>query len=70
MSKANAQKEGNDSIWIFIIDASKAFYVNCQNGSQQVEEQLSQKVSKCYKIELEKKALRSGVTTLHSVMKK
>ena len=62
-------KDGQDSIWSLTIDATEASHqmLKC---NRQVEEQLRKEVSKCRKIELDNKMLRSEVAMLNSVMKK
>ena len=62
-------KDGKDSIWSLTIDATEASRQMLKRN-QQVEEQLCKEVSKCHKIELENKMLRSEAATLHSAMKK
>ena len=57
-------KDGQDSI--YATEASRQM-LKC---NRQVEEQLRKEVSKCRKIELDNKMLRSEVAMLNSVMKK
>ena len=62
-------QEGKDSIWSLTIDGVE---VTCHilKGKKQVEEQLSQDVAKCHRMEADIKALKSEAATLHNVKEK